>query len=83
MCEDGANPQNNVFNGPLMVSAIKESTKELKEYSTRTLKGLTKASIGVPLTALRDNLIGLDHSKQYSMVLQYLHLLALPKPFHV
>lgn len=59
VCEDGANPQNNIFSGPLMISTIKESTRELKEYSTRTLKGLMKVSptsIRLTLTISRDYL---------------------------
>ncbi|CBJ30911.1 Dynein heavy chain family dynein heavy chain [Ectocarpus siliculosus] len=42
VCEDGSDPENNSLNGPLLMSTIKDSTKELKDYSTKTLKGLKK-----------------------------------------
>lgn len=42
MCEDGSDPGNNSLNGPLLLSSIKDTTKELKDYSTKTLKGLKK-----------------------------------------
>lgn len=44
MCEDGSDPDNNSLNGPLLLSSIKDSTKELKDYSTKTLKGLKKVA---------------------------------------
>lgn len=42
MCEDGSDPGNNSLNGPLLLGSIKDTTKELKDYSTKTLKGLKK-----------------------------------------
>ncbi|CAB1113053.1 unnamed protein product [Ectocarpus sp. CCAP 1310/34] len=42
VCEDDSDRENNSLNGPLLMSTIKDSTKELKEYSTKTLKGLRK-----------------------------------------
>lgn len=47
MCEEGADPENNTLNGPLMMTSIKETTRELKDYSTKTLKGLKKVRITV------------------------------------
>eukprot|EP00904_Undaria_pinnatifida_P003126 jgi/Undpi1/12814/HiC_scaffold_7.g02481.m1 len=41
-CVEGADVENNALNGPLMMSSIKDSTRELKDYSTKTLKGLKK-----------------------------------------
>ena len=49
ICEEGADPENNTLNGPLMMSSIKDTTRELKDYSTKTLKGLKK----VRMTAAR------------------------------
>eukprot|EP00903_Cladosiphon_okamuranus_P015249 g14093.t1 len=42
VCEDGSDPGNNSLNGPLLLGSIKDTTKELKDYSTKTLKGLKK-----------------------------------------